>query len=192
LEQNSSLFSQGFTVSTRDGQEYDFSMFLSFYDAFRHISQLTNFAMRQLIEEEGFAEDPALRVKHDKEGGKKVHKKRRKITFFQRDLDAKQRTDEYRYLIINYGNLTTFYTSAVLDAVFVCLTRKNWTVTHNAVWSPLTREKTIRGISFFPKISSVSHQRFVLSSVFYIFTALKLTFFLGRSLCQHNIVAQGF
>uniref|UniRef100_A0A915DDW1 GRAM domain-containing protein n=1 Tax=Ditylenchus dipsaci TaxID=166011 RepID=A0A915DDW1_9BILA len=70
LDTNTSLLlPQGFTIVTRDGT-FDFSMFMNFNEAYRHTSQLLNLAMRQLIEEEGFSEDPILRHKFMTEGQK--------------------------------------------------------------------------------------------------------------------------
>lgn len=92
---NSMFFSQGFNVVMRDGQTHTFSMFMNFSDAFKHASQLANFAMKQLIEEEGFYEDPVLRKKSQAEDPKRRLQKTG-VSFVKRDLEARQRTEAYR------------------------------------------------------------------------------------------------
>lgn len=60
LDKNATLlFPESVRVSTRDTEHY-FSMFLNINDTFKLMEQLANFAMRQLLDNEGFSVDHSL------------------------------------------------------------------------------------------------------------------------------------
>lgn len=60
LDKNATLlFPESVRVSTRDTEHY-FSMFLNINDTFKLMEQLANIAMRQLLDNEGFAADHSL------------------------------------------------------------------------------------------------------------------------------------
>lgn len=110
LEANTTniLLPHGFTVVTRgDGEQggnhsHDFSLLMNFADAYRHASQLVNLAMRQMIEEEGFAEDALLRSKYELEcGRRRIRGVRSNVSFVKRDLDARQRSEAFRWAQAN-------------------------------------------------------------------------------------------
>uniref|UniRef100_A0A915NFM3 GRAM domain-containing protein n=1 Tax=Meloidogyne javanica TaxID=6303 RepID=A0A915NFM3_MELJA len=96
MSHNNSMLSRSLNVVTKDGRKHVFSVFMNFADAYKHASQLANFAMKQLIEEEGFYEDPSLRSKYLQAPTRKRSQKCSGVTFVKKDLEAKQRTDAYR------------------------------------------------------------------------------------------------
>ncbi|XP_012275102.1 TBC1 domain family member 9 [Orussus abietinus] len=87
---NSILFPDSIRVVTRDGKEHYFSMFLHKSETFSLMSQLTNIAMKRLIDEKsGFNEDRDLLNKLSKNVPKKP-------SFLKRDLDARAHSEVYR------------------------------------------------------------------------------------------------
>ena len=84
------LFPESIKISTRE-QGYYFSMFVNPAETFRLMEQLANMAMRQLLSEEGFEEDKDLPSRA------KVRKKK-KVPSLKRDLDARAKSEAYRYV----------------------------------------------------------------------------------------------
>uniref|UniRef100_A0A1B6C1U8 Rab-GAP TBC domain-containing protein n=1 Tax=Clastoptera arizonana TaxID=38151 RepID=A0A1B6C1U8_9HEMI len=85
------LFPDSICISTRD-KEYYFSMFLHKSETFKLMEQLTNLAMKQLIDEKtGFNVDKDLLTKLSKNVAKKQ-------SFLKRDLDARALSEAYRLL----------------------------------------------------------------------------------------------
>lgn len=88
---NSLLFPDSIRVATREREHY-FSMFLHKSETFMLMEQLTNLAMKQLIDEKGgFNEDRDLLNKLSKNVPKKP-------SFLKRDLDARAHSEAYRLL----------------------------------------------------------------------------------------------
>ncbi|KAJ9591108.1 hypothetical protein L9F63_002329, partial [Diploptera punctata] len=92
LDKTSSLlFPDSIRVATRE-KEHHFSMFLHKSETFALMEQLTNLAMKQLIDEKGgFNEDRDLLSKLSKNVPKKP-------SFLKRDLDARAHSEAYRLL----------------------------------------------------------------------------------------------
>ncbi|KAL2077279.1 hypothetical protein ACEWY4_026783 [Coilia grayii] len=89
LEKNATLvFPESVRVSTRDTQHF-FSMFLNINDTFKLMEQLANIAMRQLLDNEGFAADRSL---------PKPCKTLKNVSALKRDLDARAKNERYRAL----------------------------------------------------------------------------------------------
>ncbi|XP_029039760.1 TBC1 domain family member 9 isoform X2 [Osmia bicornis bicornis] len=87
---NSILFPDSIRVVTRDNKEHYFSMFLHKSETYSLMEQLTNIAMKRLIDEKsGFNADRELLNKLSKN----VPKKR---SFLKRDLDARAHSEAYR------------------------------------------------------------------------------------------------
>ncbi|XP_023698740.1 TBC1 domain family member 9B isoform X1 [Paramormyrops kingsleyae] len=87
LEKNATLlFPESIRVSTRDTEHY-FSMFLNINDTFKLMEQLANIAMRQLLDNEGFAADLSL---------PKPCKNLKNVSALKRDLDARAKNERYR------------------------------------------------------------------------------------------------
>ncbi|XP_015603181.1 TBC1 domain family member 9 [Cephus cinctus] len=87
---NSILFPDSIRVVTRDNKEHYFSMFLHKSETFSLMEQLTNIAMKRLIDEKsGFNEDRDLLNKLSKNVPKKP-------SFLKRDLDARAQSEAYR------------------------------------------------------------------------------------------------
>ncbi|XP_017340916.2 TBC1 domain family member 9B isoform X1 [Ictalurus punctatus] len=89
LDKNATLlFPESVRVSTRDTEHY-FSMFLNINDTFKLMEQLANFAMRQLLDNEGFSVDHSL---------PKPCKTLKNVSALKRDLDARAKNERYRAL----------------------------------------------------------------------------------------------
>ncbi|XP_063045871.1 TBC1 domain family member 9B [Engraulis encrasicolus] len=89
LEKNATLvFPESVRVSTRDTQHF-FSMFLNINDTFKLMEQLATIAMRQLLDNEGFAADRTL---------PKPCKTLKNVSALKRDLDARAKNERYRAL----------------------------------------------------------------------------------------------
>ncbi|XP_017882346.1 TBC1 domain family member 9 [Ceratina calcarata] len=95
---NSLLFPDSIRVVTRDNKEHYFSMFLHKYETYSLMEQLTNIAMKRLIDEKsGFNEDRELLSKLSKNVPKKP-------SFLKRDLDARAHSEAYRLQFRLPGN----------------------------------------------------------------------------------------
>ncbi|XP_046428118.1 TBC1 domain family member 9 isoform X1 [Neodiprion fabricii] len=95
---NSILFPDSIRVITRDNKEHYFSMFLHKAETFSLMEQLTNIAMKRLIDEKsGFNEDRDLLNKLSKNVPKKP-------SFLKRDLDARAHSEVYRLQFRLPGN----------------------------------------------------------------------------------------
>jgi len=92
LDKTSSLlFPDSIRIATRE-KEHHFSMFLHKSETFMLMEQLTNLAMKQLIDDKrGFSEDRDLLNKLSKNVPKKP-------SFLKRDLDARAHSEAYRLL----------------------------------------------------------------------------------------------
>ncbi|XP_064181968.1 TBC1 domain family member 9B [Anguilla rostrata] len=87
LEKNATLlFPESIRVSTRDTEHF-FSMFLNINDTFKLMEQLANIAMRQLLDNEGFAADRSL---------PKPCKTLKNVSALKRDFDARAKNERYR------------------------------------------------------------------------------------------------
>ncbi|KAL2731408.1 TBC1 domain family member 9-like isoform X2 [Vespula squamosa] len=87
---NSILIPDSIHVVTRDNKEHYFSMFLHKSETYSLMEQLTNIAMKRLIDEKsGFNEDRDLLNKLSKNVPKKP-------SFLKRDLDARAHSEAYR------------------------------------------------------------------------------------------------
>ncbi|KAJ8679994.1 hypothetical protein QAD02_015781 [Eretmocerus hayati] len=95
---NSLVFPDSIRIVTRDGKEHYFSMFLRKSETYSLMEQLTNLAMKQLIDEKsGFNEDRDLLNKLSKNVPKKS-------SFLKRDLDARAHSEAYRLQFKLPGN----------------------------------------------------------------------------------------
>ncbi|KAF7989163.1 hypothetical protein HCN44_007473 [Aphidius gifuensis] len=89
-KKNSLLFPDSIRIVTRDNNEYYFSMFLKKSETYTLIEQLTNIAMKKLIDDKScFNEDLELKYKLSKNIPKK-------LSFLKRDLDARAHSEAYR------------------------------------------------------------------------------------------------
>ncbi|KAF7648041.1 hypothetical protein LDENG_00162920 [Lucifuga dentata] len=87
LEKNATLlFPESIRVSTRHTEHF-FSMFLNVNDTFKLMEQLANIAMRQLLDNEGFAADRSL---------PKPCKTLKNVSALKRDFDARAKNERYR------------------------------------------------------------------------------------------------
>ncbi|KAM6924233.1 TBC1 domain family member 9B [Xenentodon cancila] len=87
LEKNATLvFPESIRVSTRHTEHF-FSMFLNISDTFKLMEQLANIAMRQLLDNEGFAADRSL---------PKPCKTLKNVSVLKRDFDARAKNEWYR------------------------------------------------------------------------------------------------
>ncbi|XP_074093659.1 TBC1 domain family member 8/9 isoform X2 [Cotesia typhae] len=95
---NSLVFPDSIRVVTRDNKEHYFSMFLHKSETYSLMEQLTNIAMKRLIDEKsGFNEDRELLNKLSKNVPKKP-------SFLKRDLDARAHSESYRLQFRLPGN----------------------------------------------------------------------------------------
>ncbi|XP_033221070.1 TBC1 domain family member 9 isoform X2 [Belonocnema kinseyi] len=95
---NSLLFPDSIRVATRDSKEHYFSMFLHKSETYSLMEQLTNIAMKRLIDEKsGFNQDRDLLNKLSKNVPKKP-------SFLKRDLDARAHSEAYRLQFRLPGN----------------------------------------------------------------------------------------
>uniref|UniRef100_A0A8C5BXA3 TBC1 domain family, member 9 (with GRAM domain) n=1 Tax=Gadus morhua TaxID=8049 RepID=A0A8C5BXA3_GADMO len=89
LEKNATLlFPESVRVCTRDTEHF-FSMFLNINDTFKLMEQLATIAMRQILDNEGFAADLSL---------PKPRKTLKNVSALKRDLDARAKNERYRTL----------------------------------------------------------------------------------------------
>ncbi|XP_042195879.1 TBC1 domain family member 9B isoform X1 [Callorhinchus milii] len=87
LEKNETLlFPECVRLSTRDSEHY-LSMFLNINETFKLMEQLATIAMRQLLDNESFAQDPSL---------PKAPKPLKHSSTLKRDLDARAKNEQYR------------------------------------------------------------------------------------------------
>ncbi|XP_003739779.1 TBC1 domain family member 9 [Galendromus occidentalis] len=82
------LLPESIRVVTRDDKEYIFSIFRSVRDTFKLMDQLNNLAMRQIISEETYEEDPTL--------FSRLVKNVRKGSLVKRDLDVRAQSESYQ------------------------------------------------------------------------------------------------
>ncbi|XP_051168465.1 TBC1 domain family member 9 isoform X2 [Leptopilina boulardi] len=95
---NSLVFPDSIRVVTRDSKEHYFSMFLHKSETYSLMEQLTNIAMKRLIDEKsGFNQDRELLNKLSKNVPKKP-------SFLKRDLDARAHSEAYRLQFRLPGN----------------------------------------------------------------------------------------
>ncbi|KAK0082083.1 hypothetical protein PV325_011101 [Microctonus aethiopoides] len=95
---NSIVFPDSIRIVTRDNKEHYFSMFLRKSETYSLMEQLTNIAMKRLIDEKsGFNEDRELLNKLSKNVPKKP-------SFLKRDLDARAHSEAYRLQFRLPGN----------------------------------------------------------------------------------------
>ncbi|XP_034948646.1 TBC1 domain family member 9 [Chelonus insularis] len=95
---NSLVFPDSIRIVTRDNKEHHFSMFLRKSETYSLMEQLTNIAMKRLIDEKsGFNEDRELLNKLSKNVPKKP-------SFLKRDLDARAHSEAYRLQFRLPGN----------------------------------------------------------------------------------------
>ncbi|XP_022667805.1 TBC1 domain family member 9B-like [Varroa jacobsoni] len=83
------LFPESIHIVTRDDKEYLFSLFTSIKETFQLMEQLANLAMRQIISEEAYEEDPNVFYRM-------VKNMQRKGSLVKRDLDARAQSESYR------------------------------------------------------------------------------------------------
>ncbi|CAH1786340.1 unnamed protein product [Owenia fusiformis] len=83
------LFPESINISTRDTQ-FSFSMFVHIEETFRIMEQLANYAMKCLMSDETFEADVSFN------NASTQIKKKRKMSYLKRDLDARARSEAYR------------------------------------------------------------------------------------------------
>ncbi|XP_076819069.1 TBC1 domain family member 9-like [Clavelina lepadiformis] len=100
---NTMLVPESINVTTRE-DSYVFSMFMNISETHNLMTQLANIAIRQLLDRETFEEDFSLKDRGTVEttsrnsSKRSRNRKKKKVFTLKRDLDARARSEKYRFL----------------------------------------------------------------------------------------------